>query len=519
MGTGKTTLGRALALRRGVAFLDLDEEITRVRGKSIPQIFQENGEATFRKWESEALIQALDRGDREPVVVSVGGGALVDRETRLLAVERCVVVTLMASPEEIGRRTREQEGEQGARPLLSGSSPEDKIRSLLALRKEAYAEAHAEVQTENRALSELVEEVGQIWDRDAVLVPASEQSYLVQIGAGLMQERLGRLVGSPSGVLLVTDSNVNPLYGDRARAALPAPAHTVVLTPGEQHKNLEGLAQIFQGAFDASLDRKATFVGLGGGVATDMTGFAASSWVRGVRWVALPTTLLSMVDASVGGKTGVDFATAKNSVGAFWQPAGVICDISTLRTETDRAFLGALSEVVKTALIGDPDLLDLLEQHSDLVREREPALMAQIVERCVRVKARIVARDERETSIRATLNLGHTIGHALESSGGYTALTHGEAVSLGLVAALRLGQKRGHTSADLCARVLGLLKKLGLPHKLSAEDLRKSTGLLGHDKKRAGDQVRFVYARKAGDVFTEMLSLAELERMAPELAG
>lgn len=518
MGTGKTTVGRALAARRKATFVDLDEEIVRRFGKPIARIFSEEGEAVFRKAEREALTGLLLGPMSGPLVVSLGGGALVERETRLLALESAVVVTLTASSQEILRRVTAQDGEQEVRPLLAGGAPKDKIEELLSARSDAYAEAHAQLATDGRSVDTLVDEIGREWDRDAVLVPAGQQSYLVQIGSGLIGERLGGLVGSPSGVLLVTDENVNPLYGDRARAVLPPRTSTVVLVPGEEHKNLEGLSRIYQGAFDASLDRKATFVGLGGGVATDMTGFAAATWVRGVRWIGLPTTLLSMVDASVGGKTAVDFQAAKNSVGAFWQPSGVICDIETLRTETDRAFLGALSEVVKTALIGDADLLSVLEDQSEAVRKREPGLMSEIVERCVRVKAAVVARDERETSVRATLNLGHTLGHALESSGGYTALTHGEAVSLGLVAALRLGQKKGHTPPELCERVLQLLQRLGLPHGLSAADLKKSTALLGHDKKRAGDQIRFVYARAAGDVFTEMLALAELERVAPELA-
>jgi shikimate kinase/3-dehydroquinate synthase len=266
------------------------------------------------------------------------------------------------------------------------------------------------------------------------------------------------------------------------------------------------------------MDRKATFVGLGGGVVTDMTGFAAATWVRGVRWIGLPTTLLSMVDASVGGKTAVDFHTAKNSVGAFWQPGGVICDVQTLKTETDRAYVGALSEVVKTALIGDPELFVLLERNPDAIVARDPTLVGEVVDRCVRVKARVVALDERESGVRATLNLGHTIGHALEASSGYMGLTHGEAVSLGLVAALRLGEKRGHTSPALTQRVVALLEKLGLPRKLSADDLRKSSELLGHDKKRAGANIRFVYAREVGRVDTEAIDLDELIRLTPELA-
>jgi shikimate kinase/3-dehydroquinate synthase len=292
----------------------------------------------------------------------------------------------------------------------------------------------------------------------------------------------------------------------------------VVLSPGEEHKSLLGLSQIYQGAFHSGMDRKSMFIGLGGGVVTDMTGFAAATWVRVVAWLGIPTTLLAMVDASVGGKTAVDFETAKNSVGAFWQPTGVICDVETLKSETERAFVGALSEVVKTAIIGDPDLLQLLEEQAERIAQRDLVLLRQVVDRCVRVKARIVALDERENGIRAHLNLGHTIGHALEASGGYTALTHGEAVSLGLVAALRLGQRRGHTDAHFTARVLQLLKRLKLPHVLTTSALERASSLIAHDKKRAGSSVRFIYARGPGDVWAEPTALRDIESSVTLLA-
>lgn len=520
MATGKSSAGRLLAGMRGARFLDLDVEIESEAGTSIESIFENQGEAAFRSLEAQVLRRVI-AGCSSPTVVALGGGALLDRALRVDVLSAAVVVTLTASAGEILRRAEQQSGDRATRPLLRGPDKLGRIEGLLGARRLAYLEAHAQISTEGRTLAQVAEIAGRIWDEDAICVAAGEETYRVLIGEGLIKERLATLVGEPSGTLLVTDSNVNPLHGDKVRAALSGKQGAraqVVLTPGEEHKNLEGLSQIYQAAFENGMDRKATFVGLGGGVVTDMTGFAAATWVRGVRWIGCPTTLLSMVDASVGGKTAVDFKEAKNSVGAFWQPAGVICDVETLQTETDRMFVGALSEVVKTALIGDAALLAFLEENATPLRARNPDVTSRVVERCVRVKARIVALDERETGIRATLNLGHTIGHALESAGGYTGLTHGEAVSLGLVAALRLGEKKGHTSQELSHRVLALLKTLGLPHHLAADDLRKSTSLLSHDKKRAGDSVRFVYARAPGDVFTESIRLSDLVSAAPTLA-
>jgi shikimate kinase/3-dehydroquinate synthase len=258
-------------------------------------------------------------------------------------------------------------------------------------------------------------------------------------------------------------------------------------------------------------------VALGGGVVTDMTGFAAATWLRGVRWVGVASTLLAMVDASVGGKTGVDFGPAKNSVGAFWQPAGVICDTGLIATESDRAYRGALAEVVKTAIIGDPVLFELLESQVPAVLERRPEVLTEMVRRCVALKAWVVASDEREAGIRAWLNLGHTLGHALEAHGNYERLTHGEAVSLGLVAALEIGQRLGQTPPDLVKRTVEVLKNLGLPSDLSHEPLSEAASLLGHDKKRAGSKLNFVVPRAVGEVTLEPIEVSELQTQTKQL--
>jgi 3-dehydroquinate synthetase len=249
-----------------------------------------------------------------------------------------------------------------------------------------------------------------------------------------------------------------------------------------------------------------------------MTGFAASTWMRGVRWLSIPTTLLGMVDASVGGKTGVDLGAAKNAVGAFWQPSAVLCDVHHLSTEPTRGFISGLAEVVKTALIGDPELFTLLEDNAERVAARDADLTAELVRRSVRVKARIVSCDQRENGLRAVLNLGHTVGHALEAQAGYSALSHGEAVSLGLVAALRLGEALGKTPHDLSERTLSLLRRLGLPATLAGQPLAEATALLGHDKKRAGSSVKFVFARALGQVETQSLALSELRTRVLQLA-
>jgi shikimate kinase/3-dehydroquinate synthase len=247
---------------------------------------------------------------------------------------------------------------------------------------------------------------------------------------------------------------------------------------------------------------------------TDITGFAAATFMRGIRWVALPTTLLAMVDASVGGKTGVDLGQGKNTVGAFWQPAGVLCDCDLEATEPERGYVSALAEVVKTALIGDAELFDLVERQAAGVRARSPELVAEMVRRCVRVKARIVGLDERESGLRAVLNLGHTLGHAFEAAAGFDRLTHGEAVSLGLVAALRVGEALGETPKALRERTVQLLDSFGLPTDLAREPIEQAVALVALDKKRTGKSIRFVVAKAPGAVELRDLPLADLERVA-----
>ncbi len=507
-----------MAQRADRPFIDLDRVIEAEAGSSVEQLFATRGEASFRGLERTALSRVLaETGKGGPApVIAVGGGALLPRDLRLKALDECVVVTLEGSAPELARRALAQ----GARPLLSGANPEQRVSELLALRANSYAEAQARISCE--APPEVVaSQVHEVWERDEIGVGAGQASYGVQVGTGFAGGRIGSLVKQSPVTVLVTDQTVAALHGagiERALQDAGTRVVRVVLEPGEAHKNISSIETIWRAALSGSVDRQATFVALGGGVVTDMTGFAASTWMRGVRWLGIPTTLLAMVDASVGGKTGVDLESAKNAVGAFWQPSAVMCDVQYLSTEPPRGFVSALAEVVKTALVGDPELFSLLEANAERVVARDLELTAELVRRSVRVKARIVSFDERESGLRAVLNLGHTVGHALEAQAGYTALTHGEAVSLGLVAALRLGEALGQTPRELTVRTLELLRRLGLPASLRGQPLKAAAALIGHDKKRAGSAVRFVMARDLGQVETLPIPLTELRAQVLALA-
>lgn len=515
MASGKSSVGAALAARTGAPLVDLDRVVEARAGVTVAELFRARGEAEFRALERAALGEVLARGDGP--VVALGGGTLVDRAARLDALDRAVVVTLDVDPAELVRRALAQ----GGRPLLEGPDPAGRVGELLQARAGVYAECHARLAAGDRPVEAIAADVEGIWRRDPCCVAAGDRSYRVEVGRDLAAG-VPELVGAGRPWLVVTDEHVAPLHVASRVSAWRAeghPAELLVLPPGERHKTVASLTSIWERALASGLDRGSTFVAFGGGVVGDVTGFAAATYQRGVAWIGLPTTLLAQVDASVGGKTAVDLGPVKNVVGAFWQPRRVLCDVSTLATEPMRGFVAALAEVVKTALIGDPGLFSLLEDHADSMVRRDPDVVSQLVRRSVRVKARIVSADERETGLRAVLNLGHTIGHALESQGGFDELAHGEAVALGLVAILRWGERLGVTPPALRARTVSLLSRLGLPTELSAEALERAAPYLGSDKKRAGARVTLVLAREVGDVTTRSVDLGELARALPSLAG
>jgi shikimate kinase/3-dehydroquinate synthase len=514
MACGKSTLGRLVAARAGREFIDLDERIESRAGQRVSAIFAQKGEVAFRKLEAEVLREVLDAGT--PSVVALGGGALLTRASRLRAIDAAVLVTLSASIDETLRRSALQPGQ---RPLLEGGDARERIEALLELRAPAYAECHATLDTTGTPSEALVDRLLDIWRRDAVGVAAGEHSHSVEIGSRIAASGAREWAQRATKVLLVSDENVAPLHAASLREALGGDSKVdlIELAAGEAHKTLATVEGIWRRASALGADRSSLFVGLGGGVVTDITGFAAAGWMRGVRWIGIPTTLLAMVDASVGGKTAVDLGQAKNCVGAFWQPSAVFCDVAYSVTEPARGNT-ALSEVVKTALIGDPALLDYMERRVEPIRARDPQVIAELVRRCVRVKARVVGEDARELGFRAALNLGHTFGHALEAVAGFERLSHGEAVSLGMVAALRLGQRLGVTSSELVARVTDLLERLELPTDLSKEPLGRAATLIGLDKKRKGNSVKFVLVRAPGAIEFRSIELSELERQSGDLA-
>lgn len=324
-------------------------------------------------------------------------------------------------------------------------------------------------------------------------------SYPIHIGQGLMAQAGPLLVGrglKPGKAAVVSNPDIARIFGESLLDGLAGAGFDPVLCTvpeGEAHKTLASIASLYDQFLAAGLDRRSPILSLGGGVVGDMTGFAAASYLRGVPFVQIPTSLLSMVDASVGGKTGVDLPQGKNLVGAFKQPEAVIIDTDVFRTLPGAEFRSGLAEVVKHGIIGAPALFAQLEGEG-------PADLMGLVADAVRVKIEVVEEDPFEQGRRATLNLGHTFGHAIELVSNFQ-VRHGEGVALGLVAASRMAAELGHCSPELAQRVTDLLQRLGLPVQLTGYGVDAVYGAMAHDKKRQGQNIRFIVPRNLGDVF------------------
>lgn len=326
-------------------------------------------------------------------------------------------------------------------------------------------------------------------------VALGARRYPIRIGRGLLDDAASLASCVPGRhALVVSDANVAPHYLARVEAALAGKAlRTLVLPPGEQEKTLARFGEVMAALAAQGASRDATVLALGGGVVGDLAGFAAACWMRGVRLVQLPTTLLAMVDSSVGGKTAVDLPQGKNLVGAFHQPAAVIADLATLDTLPERELRAGLAEVVKYGAIADPAFFTWLEDQAEALLARDPAALAQAVATSCRHKAGIVARDETEQGERMLLNFGHTFGHAIETEQGYGGLLHGEAVAVGMVLAARLSADLGRAPWSDAARLAALLERLGLPVAVPAG--LSGDALLGRmqlDKKAVSGKVRLI---------------------------
>lgn len=505
MGTGKTSVGKVLATKTGYSFVDSDEVLVRQEGRDIPTIFAVDGEVLFRLREKEVIASLASQSGQ---IIATGGGVVLNPENIALLRQSGVIVSLMASAETILQRVA---GDTG-RPLLEGDDRGERIQHLLTSREEKYRQADIIIQTDRyKTPEEVAEEVihrVEAFEKSSmrrVGVQLGARSYDIMVGTGVWAQLPKILddhrVADP--LLIVSNPKVADLYLDKVTRVLEDAGHhfAVTIVPdGETFKSLEQAQRLYDAAVEAGLERRSAILALGGGVIGDLTGFIAATYLRGIGFIQLPTTLLAQVDSSVGGKVAVNHPKGKNLIGAFYQPMAVVTDLSTLETLDPADYASGLAEVIKSAAIKDSNLFDLLENNIDRINARDPQILAEIVARVCQIKAEVVIADEREESIRAILNYGHTVGHAVEAVTRYTGYRHGEAVAMGMVAAAEIGVNMGLCSVDVLERTQLLLSKLNLPTKLPALSLEALCEALSHDKKVDGGTVKFILPEAIGQV-------------------
>ena len=540
MGAGKSSIGRRLAQRLGLPFIDADSEIEAAAGATIEEIFQRHGEAAFRDGERRVIARILDG----PIhVLATGGGAFMDASTRTLLRARAISVWLRADIElmlaRVGRRSnrpllKERRAARGARAAhraaLSDLCPgrHHRRQRRWAARGDAGARdggARRVIRRRERAAG------GAMSEPRRLTVALDRRSYDIVIGPGLLDAAgaLLRPVLRAPRVIIVTDEHVAKLHLPRLVAGLGTAGiapHSIVLPAGEATKDFTHFAKLCEDVLALGIERSTMLVALGGGVIGDLTGFAAATLLRGIDYVQVPTTLLSQVDSSVGGKTAIDTPQGKNLVGAFHQPVLVLADIDTLATLPRRELLSGYAEVVKYGLIRDRAFYDWLETNGPALLAGDAAVRQETVLRSCAAKAAVVAADERESGERALLNFGHTFGHALETASGFgQGLLHGEAVAIGMQLAFDLSAQLGLCRPDVAARVRRHLTAMGLPTEIAPAGggAFSAQTLLAHmrkDKKVKDGRVTLILARDIGDAFiTGDVAPADLERFLVDAAS
>jgi len=529
-GAGKTAVAAHVARLLGWTYVDADDLIVQSSGREVEDLFATDGEKAFREREAEVFAHLAPR---QKVVVAAGGGAQVYAPTRRSIAEAGIVVCLKASAGTIAGRVAQPQARE--RPMLAAEDTYGRAQRLLDQRAAVYALADFTVDTDvlspDEAAAEAVRlyrtwgerafnrpgRIEQLARTPAVLPPildapgattivrTASGEYPAYVSWGAL-EGLGAIVKRSTGArraFVVSDEAVLGRWGETAVSSLREAGletATRALPPGDASKSLPQASEVYDWLAAHKAERRDAIVALGGGMVGDFAGFVAGTYVRGMPFVQAPTSLLAMVDASIGGKTAVNHAGAKNLVGLFYQPRAVVADVATLKTLPRRALVEGLGEVIKHAMIRDPELLALLEARIEDLLALEPELTTRVIARNVQIKGGVVSEDERETGgVRELLNYGHTLGHAFEAAGGYEALLHGEAVSAGMVAAAEIGRRVRATPAKVAERQRALLERAGLPLRpppgIDRERVRAALAL---DKKIVAGGQRWVLLEDVG---------------------
>lgn len=524
MGTGKSTIGRLCARQLGFEFVDTDAEIEKREGLRIPQIFEARGETYFRAREA-ALAQELTQ--RDGLVIATGGGMIADDATRAALLASAVCVCLSATPDAIALRVGPDAAAR--RPMLRGGEVRERIAALLKEREPKYAQLHYRIDTTHRSTQDAADAVAALWRAEQARVPVltpGGAGYDIVIGDGLL-DQLGYMLagrGWAPPFAIVSDSIASSYLGGRTLLALKRAgldAFIFTIRPGEASKTLASVEAMYRTFSEHGMERGSPVIALGGGVIGDAAGFAAATYLRGVPFVQVPTTLLAMADSSIGGKVGVDTPFGKNLVGAFKQPDLVAIDTSVLGSLPVRELRCGMAEVIKAALLSGGDAYARaramiavmpMAQAQPFDSGEDGWVTAELINALadsILLKREVVQEDPYEKGRRALLNLGHTFGHGIEAWSEFR-LKHGEAVSLGLVCALRLSRALGLCDDALVGEGIALLRGTGLPTSLAEArdhvgelpfDVDAIWRIMQSDKKKKAGALRFVLIRAPGDAF------------------
>jgi shikimate kinase/3-dehydroquinate synthase len=524
MGAGKTTVGTRIAAASARRFVDLDDAIAAAGGRPTAELVAAD-EPAFRRLEAETLATLVTEASRagDGLVIATGGGAAAHGDNLARMRAAGVVVALSASPRAVLARC----GRSSGRPLLPTSTTE--VATLMRRREPSYRRAHAVVDTDDLApdaVAARVLEVEATWARArphdvaTILALADRTSPVVVTPAALDGALVRRFLGDRIGrVALVTDDNVAAAWAQPAHIALAdagLDVRVVTVPAGEASKSFATYQRVCEQLVAAGLDRSGAVIALGGGVVGDLAGFAAATLFRGVPVVQLPTTLVAMTDSAIGGKTGIDLPAGKNLIGAFWQPRLVAAHLPVLATLPSRERRAAFGELWKYALLDGAETwaaVDAIAPWAAAGGAEVPAEVGAVVERCARYKGWIVSRDEREVKgERALLNLGHTVGHAIEAEAGWRLL-HGECIALGLVASCRVSAALGLVDASLEVRVADAVRRSGLDADLDPWLTDAVLARIGYDKKRTGNRIGFVAVREVGGCEVVPIDSDELSRI------
>ncbi|HEY0491889.1 MAG TPA: 3-dehydroquinate synthase [Candidatus Dormibacteraeota bacterium] len=498
MGSGKSTVGPLLAQRLNRPFREIDDEVAADAGRSVSQIFASEGEPGFRRREAACLARALAADGQ---VIAVGGGAPLSTDNWQRIRDGNSVVALTAGPSEILRRLNGTTG----RPLL-GSDARTAVATLLPQRIGRYLEADLVAATDGRPAEMVADELADRipssgLERIAVDVLGAQHEAVVGRNLGDLPGPALLRSGAKGTVVIVTDpavakAHAGPIVEGLARAGFTVQVH--LLPAGESAKSIDAFSALLEGLGELRLDRSGALVALGGGTVGDVTGFAAATWLRGIRYLQLPTTLLAMVDSSIGGKTAINLRSGKNLVGAVHQPVAIICDLEYLETLPDAEFRSGMAEVCKAGMIADKAFVGWLRQSSGRIRERDVDALREMVSRAVAIKASVVRDDPRETGPRAILNYGHTVGHGLERVLGYGTIRHGEAVAWGMEVAAELSLSTDRCSPEVVRTQRALLQTFGLLEQRPRVPHSELLDAMAHDKKSNAGEIGWVLLQAIG---------------------